>query len=115
LKNTIFGAAFVQLQQYDPKKILKTNPINLELVGDDVHGPGVRRQFFSDISRELRSVLPLLIPCPNAQENSGENRDKYIINPACKSETFLKMYRFLGQLIGWIINIGTFLSNVSNS
>ena len=61
---------------------------------------GPYRQFFTDISKELQGVLPLLIPCPNAQAKVWFNRDKWILTPSCDSILHLTMYEFLGRLMG---------------
>jgi len=54
--------------------------------------------------------MPLFVPCPNALQRQGENRDKYVIAPSATSPTQLKMFRFLGQLMGMSIRTGVLLS-----
>jgi len=67
--------------------------------------------FFTDVSRELQhGGLPFLIPCPNAQAKVGRNRDKFIVSPSAKSQEDLRMYRFLGQLMGMSIRTGVLLT-----
>jgi hypothetical protein len=119
LKNTTFGIAFSQLKQVDPNLFKQKKPsgaephlaIKIDFKGEHVEGEGgPYRQFFTDVSKELRNILPLLIPCPNAQAKVGKNRDKYIINPSCNSRVYLKMYRFLGQLMGMAFRTGVMLS-----
>jgi len=58
----------------------------------------------------LKDILTLLIPCPNAQIQNGENRDKYIISPSANSSTELKMFEFLGKLIGISMRTGVLLT-----
>uniref|UniRef100_A0A6B2L160 HECT domain-containing protein n=1 Tax=Arcella intermedia TaxID=1963864 RepID=A0A6B2L160_9EUKA len=121
LKNTAFGIAFSQLRHVDPellrpKKPSGTEPhfaLLIEFRGEHVQGEGgPYRQFFTDVSRELRDVnsLPLLIPCPNAKGKVGEGRDKYVISPSAKSRLHLKMFKFLGQLMGMSIRTGVLLT-----
>lgn len=75
--------------------------IKIVFRGENVEGEGgPYRQFFTDISKELQGVLPLLIPCPNAQSKVGNNRDKWILTPSCDSSLHLTMYEFLGRLMG---------------
>eukprot|EP00455_Lapot_gusevi_P053294 TRINITY_DN828_c0_g1_i5.p1 TRINITY_DN828_c0_g1~~TRINITY_DN828_c0_g1_i5.p1 ORF type:complete len:366 (+),score=177.15 TRINITY_DN828_c0_g1_i5:90-1100(+) len=59
---------------------------------------------------ELHSpAVPLFVPCPNAQSDAGENRDKWVprtLPPAEKvNERALRLqgYEFLGQLMGLAI------------
>jgi len=51
-----------------------------------------------------------LIPCPNAQGKVGEGRDKYVVSPSSKSRLHLRMFRFLGQLMGMSIRTGVLLT-----
>ena len=81
----------------------------VEFKGENVEGQGgPYRQFFSDVSRELRDTLPLLIPCPNAQIQNGDNRDKFIISHSANSPQELKMFEFFGKLIGISMRTGNF-------
>lgn len=41
-------------------------------------------------------ALPLLIPTPNGRDDTGTNRDCFILNPAVNSPLHLKMFNFLG-------------------
>eukprot|EP01122_Echinamoeba_exundans_P001572 TRINITY_DN115_c0_g1_i2.p1 TRINITY_DN115_c0_g1~~TRINITY_DN115_c0_g1_i2.p1 ORF type:complete len:3572 (-),score=989.42 TRINITY_DN115_c0_g1_i2:58-10773(-) len=119
LKNTAFGIAFRQLRQTDSalfrqKKPPGTEPhfsLKVDFKGEHVEGEGgPYRQFFTDVSKELTKVLPLLIPCPNAQAKVGRNRDKFIVAPSCNSRGHLRMFRFLGQLMGMAIRTGVMLT-----
>jgi len=79
--------------------------------GENVEGEGgPYRQFFTDVSKELQGVLPLLIPCPNAQAKVGYNRDKWIPSPSCESSQHLAMYEFLGRLMGVAMRTGVLLT-----
>jgi hypothetical protein len=118
-KNTAFGQAFTQLQTTDPVAFRRPKPIGAEphfamrvlFQKENVQGDGgPYRQFFTDISKELAEVLPLLVPCPNAQTKIGNNRDKFVVTPSSNSRTYLKMFRFLGQLMGMAMRTGVMLS-----
>jgi hypothetical protein len=62
---------------------------------------GLFRDSLDRMCRELQSPsLQLLIPCPNAREQIGLNRDVYVPNPAARSPTELSMFTFLGKLMG---------------
>ena len=55
--------------------------------GEHVMGEGgPYRQFFADISKELReeNSLNLLCPTANNLSKSGNGKDKYLINPSAK-------------------------------
>jgi len=56
------------------------------------------------------SYIKLLIPCPNARHGVGFTLDKYIPNASYNSEAFLKMYEFLGKLMGVAVRTGMALS-----
>ncbi|RWS18631.1 E3 ubiquitin-protein ligase HERC2-like protein, partial [Leptotrombidium deliense] len=51
--------------------------------------------------------LMLLILTPNGRDESGTNRDCFIFNPCSKSSLELKMFRFLGVLMGIAIRTGS--------
>ena len=54
--------------------------------------------------------LPLLIVTPNGRDESGANRDCFILNPDANSPVHLNMFRFFGVLIGIAIRTGSPLS-----
>lgn len=118
-KKTAFGQAFLQLQNTDPVAFRRPKPNGAEphfamrvlFQKENVQGDGgPYRQFFTDIAKELAEVLPLLVPCPNAQTKIGNNRDKFVITPSSNSNTYLKMYRFLGKLMGMAMRTGVMLA-----
>jgi len=119
-KDTAFGIAFTQLQKADPSLFRQKKPqggephfsLLIQFKGEHVEGEGgPYRQFFTDIARELKQQnMSLFVPCPNAQQIQGENRDKLVIAPSATSPTQLRMFRFLGQLMGMAIRTGVLLS-----
>ena len=51
--------------------------------------------------QELKiGVVPLLIPTPNSTNDIGYNRDRFLLNPSLTGEEHLRMFRFLGILLG---------------
>lgn len=44
--------------------------------------------------------MPLLIPTPNSTNDIGYNRDRFLLNPSLTGEEHLRMFRFLGILLG---------------
>lgn len=64
---------------------------------EDVGGPF--RESLVLLCKDLQtSTLPLFIPCPNAQEEFGDNREKFLPNPDCTSAEHLSMYHFIGRV-----------------
>eukprot|EP01116_Phalansterium_solitarium_P025544 TRINITY_DN981_c0_g3_i2.p1 TRINITY_DN981_c0_g3~~TRINITY_DN981_c0_g3_i2.p1 ORF type:complete len:4579 (-),score=1632.50 TRINITY_DN981_c0_g3_i2:159-12473(-) len=118
LNHTLFGIAFQQLRHAPATAMRQKKPpgtephfgIKIVFKGENVQGEGgPYRQFFTDISRELQGKLPLFIMCPNAQHGTGENRDKWIINPSADSPLHIAMFEFFGRLMGLAIRTGVLL------
>jgi hypothetical protein len=62
------------------------------------------RRFVGEPEQQ-QEVLPLFVPCPNRQQamqtiGVGENRDKFILKPSSNSPEHLRMFEFLGKLMG---------------
>jgi len=71
---------------------------------------GLYREALEAVVRELTSrSLPLLLPCPNAVAEVGENRDCWILNPSATSSTALAGLEFMGQLMGLALRTGDLL------
>lgn len=52
----------------------------------------------TEMCDELQNgALPLLIVTPNGRDESGTNRDCFLLNPMSKSSLHLNMFRFLGK------------------
>lgn len=65
----------------------------------------------AEMCEELQNgSLPLLILTPNGREDAGTNRDCFILNPSANSPQNLKMFQFLGVLMGIAIRTGSPLS-----
>ena len=56
---------------------------------------------FINVLQELKSgVVPLLITTPNAKNETGYNRDRFLLNPALTSSEHMEQFKFLGILLG---------------
>lgn len=66
----------------------------------------------AEMCEELQNALtPLLIVTPNGRDESGANRDCFLLNPAAKSPLHMSMFRFLGiiQLISPVRSPGVLI------
>uniref|UniRef100_A0A2C9K806 HECT-type E3 ubiquitin transferase n=1 Tax=Biomphalaria glabrata TaxID=6526 RepID=A0A2C9K806_BIOGL len=64
-----------------------------------------------EMCEELQNgSVPLLIVTPNGRDESGANRDCYLLNPSLHQPVYQKMFKFLGILIGIAIRSGSPLS-----
>ena len=70
--------------------------------------PGPFRQALHEICAYLNATAAnplltsrsLLIPCPNSRSQTGDDRNKLLVNPSLSSESALVHYRVFGQLMG---------------
>lgn len=57
----------------------------------------------AEMCEELQNGLtPLLIVTPNGRDESGANRDCFLLNPAAKSLLHMNMFRFLGNFLATV-------------
>ena len=54
--------------------------------------------------------VELFIKTPNNKSDSGEDRDRYIINPNCNNKTHIKALEFIGKLMVLAISSGETLN-----
>lgn len=67
----------------------------------DAGGP--YRESLVILCEELRSGrLPLFVPCPNKIDGNGENREKLVPNPLCKTPEDLDKFFFFGKVFSWV-------------
>jgi hypothetical protein len=123
--------AFKQTSDISPSLLRPQKPkgaepfICFEIVfkGEHVMGEGgPYRQFFSDISSELQpmytpgldsadtKVLSLFIPSPNRLNDTGDFKEKFVVNPSKRSSYYLQLYEFVGLLMGCAFRTGVYLS-----
>ncbi|XP_025832237.1 E3 ubiquitin-protein ligase HERC2 [Agrilus planipennis] len=84
----------------------------VKFVGESVDDcGGGYSESIAEMCDELQNgSLPLFIPTPNGRDESGTNRDCFLLNPSSKSCLHLNMFRFLGVLMGIAIRTGSPLS-----
>ncbi|XP_076465936.1 putative E3 ubiquitin-protein ligase HERC1 isoform X3 [Babylonia areolata] len=90
----------VQLKAEDLR--LPSRAWKVKLVGEGADDAGgVFDDTITEMCLELESgVVPLLIPTPNAKNESGNNRDRFLLNPALTGEDSMALWKFLGILFG---------------
>ncbi|XP_021370838.1 probable E3 ubiquitin-protein ligase HERC1 isoform X1 [Mizuhopecten yessoensis] len=74
----------------------------VKLIGEGADDAGgVFDDTITEMCQELEMrVVPLLITTPNAQNESGNNRDRFLLNPSLTSDEEMEMFKFLGILCG---------------
>lgn len=48
----------------------------------------------------MSSATPLFLPSPNRTNDTGLNREQFVVNPGATSSLAIEMYHFLGRLMG---------------
>ena len=112
---TVFGQIYQHFKSagYSCFKISKDqNPFTVQFVGEaSIDAGGPYREAVSQLCTELQSgALPLLIPSPNQKNDSGQFREKWVLNPSANSLIHLQMYEFLGVIMGCSIRTRNFLN-----
>ncbi|XP_050295909.1 probable E3 ubiquitin-protein ligase HERC1 isoform X2 [Anthonomus grandis grandis] len=93
------------------KQVVDINPQDLrlpsrawkvKLVGEGADDAGgVFDDTITEMCQEITSnAVPLLVPTPNARNEEGFNRDKYLLNPQLTSVQHLSWFKFVGILFG---------------
>ncbi len=98
----LFTQAFNQLYPGPVTQLFTRDQAwKVKLIGEgatDAGGP--YRETLSTMCTELMSDrLQLLIPCPNARDNTGQNLDQWVINPSAVTASQLQHFEFLGMLM----------------
>ncbi|KAK7467957.1 hypothetical protein BaRGS_00036800 [Batillaria attramentaria] len=90
----------VQLKAEDLR--LPSRAWKVKLVGEGADDAGgVFDDTITEMCLELESgAVPLLIPTPNSKNESGNNRDRYLLNPAMTGEDSAALWKFMGILFG---------------
>lgn len=71
---------------------------------------GLYREALDAVAQELHSrTVPLLVPCPNAVAEVGDNRDTWLLNPRATSIECMRALEFVGQLLGLALRTGDLL------
>ncbi|KAH9513367.1 putative E3 ubiquitin-protein ligase herc1 [Bulinus truncatus] len=74
----------------------------VKLIGEGADDAGgVFDDTITEMCLELESgAVPVLIPTPNAKNDSGNNLDRYLLNPSLSVEENGALFKFLGILFG---------------
>jgi hypothetical protein len=109
---SIFGQAFRVIHGMPPSQIRRKDQLwKVAFAGEhsnDVGGP--YRESWTVICQELQTgTLPLLIPCPNALSDTGQNRDTWLLNSNSTRKDQIEMFKFLGKLMGCAIRSQNFM------
>ena len=83
--------------------------LQVKFVGESVDDcGGGYSESIAEMCDELQNgSVPLLVQTPNGRDDTGVNRDCFIVNPASNSALHLNMFRFLGVLMGIAVRSGS--------
>ncbi|XP_068449211.1 E3 ubiquitin-protein ligase HERC2 isoform X3 [Clinocottus analis] len=110
---SVFGQMCSKMSSFSPDSLLLPHRVwKVKFVGESVDDcGGGYSESIAEMCEELQNALtPLLIVTPNGRDESGANRDCFLLNPAAKSALHMSMFRFLGVLLGIAIRTGSPLS-----
>ncbi|XP_061744248.1 E3 ubiquitin-protein ligase HERC2 isoform X2 [Nerophis ophidion] len=110
---SVFGQMCAKMSSFSPDSLLLPHRVwKVKFVGESVDDcGGGYSESIAEMCEELQNALtPLLIVTPNGRDESGANRDCFLLNPASKSPLHMTMFRFLGVLLGIAIRSGSPLS-----
>ncbi|MCI4375021.1 hypothetical protein PGIGA_G00104220 [Pangasianodon gigas] len=110
---SVFGQMCAKMISFSPDSLLLPHRVwKVKFVGESVDDcGGGYSESIAEMCEELQNGLtPLLIVTPNGRDESGANRDCFLLNPAAKSPLHMSMFRFLGVLLGIAIRTGSPLS-----
>nr|XP_022910583.1 probable E3 ubiquitin-protein ligase HERC1 [Onthophagus taurus] len=99
----IFIQVAKQVVEMKPNELrLPSRAWKVKLVGEGADDAGgVFDDTITEMCQELTSgVVPVLIPTPNAVDDAGFNRDKYLFNTQMSNPQQLHWFKFLGILFG---------------
>ncbi|KAF4026258.1 hypothetical protein G4228_018565 [Cervus hanglu yarkandensis] len=111
---SVFGQMCAKMSSFSPDSLLLPHRVwKVKFVGESVDDcGGGYSESIAEICEELQNGLtPLLIVTPNGRDESGANRDCYLLSPAARAPVHTSMFRFLaGVLLGIAIRTGSPLS-----
>nr|CAI5839109.1 unnamed protein product [Callosobruchus analis] len=99
----IFVQIAKQVVDLPPQELrLPSRAWKVKLVGEGADDAGgVFDDTITEMCQEITNgVVPLLVPTPNALNDEGFNRDKYLLNPQLTSPQHISWFKFLGILFG---------------
>ncbi|KAK6172413.1 hypothetical protein SNE40_016067 [Patella caerulea] len=116
---SVFGQMAQKMSVFGPDSLMLPHRVwKVKFVGESVDDcGGGYSESIAEMCDELQNgCLPFLIVTPNGRDESGFNRDCFILNPMLKSPVHQNMFRFLGILIAIAIRSGSPLSlNIAES
>ncbi|XP_077868707.1 E3 ubiquitin-protein ligase HERC2-like [Saccoglossus kowalevskii] len=110
---SVFGQACFKLSNFASDSLLLPHRVwKVKFIGESVDDcGGGYSESIAEMCDELQNgSVPLLIVTPNGRDESGANRDCFLLNPHLKSEIHKKLLQFLGILMGIAIRTGSPLS-----
>uniref|UniRef100_A0A0L8HTX3 HECT-type E3 ubiquitin transferase n=1 Tax=Octopus bimaculoides TaxID=37653 RepID=A0A0L8HTX3_OCTBM len=99
----IFVQVARQVVKMKPEDLrLPARAWKVKLIGEGADDAGgVFDDTITEMCQELeKGFVPLLILTPNERHESGNNRDRFLLNPLLSSEEHMNMLKFLGVLFG---------------
>uniref|UniRef100_A0A3B3D0M2 E3 ubiquitin-protein ligase HERC2 n=1 Tax=Oryzias melastigma TaxID=30732 RepID=A0A3B3D0M2_ORYME len=108
---SVFGQMCAKMSSFSPDSLLLPHRVwKVKFVESVDDCGGGYSESIAEMCEELQnSLTPLLIVTPNGRDESGANRDCFLLNPAAKSPLHMGMFRFL-VLLGIAIRTGSPLS-----
>ncbi|KAG7254788.1 hypothetical protein CRUP_026881 [Coryphaenoides rupestris] len=95
---SVLGQMCSKMSSFSPDSLLLPHRVwKVKFVGESVDDcGGGYSESIAEMCEELQNGLtPLLIVTPNGRDESGANRDCFLLNPAAKSPLHMNMFRFL--------------------
>ncbi|XP_071450243.1 probable E3 ubiquitin-protein ligase HERC1 [Hetaerina americana] len=99
----IFAQIARQVVKMKPADLrLPSRAWKVKLLGEGADDAGgVFDDTITEMCQELTSgLVPLLVPTPNALNDTGYNRDRFMLNPQLCSPQHISWFKFLGILFG---------------
>lgn len=99
----IFIQVAKQVVDMKPSELrLPSRAWKVKLLGEGADDAGgVFDDTITEMCQEIVSgKVPLLVPTPNAVNDVGFNRDRYLLNPQMNAAQHISWYKFLGVLFG---------------
>ncbi len=108
--NSVYGQMCSKWMVISQEDLLLSHRVwKVKFIGEGVDDcGGGYSESIAEMCEELqKGSVPLLIQTPNGREDTGVNRDCFIINPAATSPIHINMFRFLGILMGIAVRTGS--------
>uniref|UniRef100_UPI00358FCF6D E3 ubiquitin-protein ligase HERC2 n=1 Tax=Myxine glutinosa TaxID=7769 RepID=UPI00358FCF6D len=110
---SVFGQMCAKMSSFGADTLLLPHRVwKVKFVGESVDDcGGGYSESIAEMCEELQNGLtPLLIVTPNGRDESGANRDCFLLNPTARLPVHANMFSFLGVLLGIAIRTGSPLS-----